>query len=235
MAGAKPFPLRAALLAATALLVAACGGDAPTTPHESAPAYDPRAFAFDASGALRGYLYHWTSGRTIRVYVDPTAEPAGSDLRSAVQAGAALWSRTVRNGELSVAFATSPAQADVVVHYGEAPRLVGPADCAPPASGGPGSTFICPDFDRATLAVLPLLSGGGGSVKMDVAVYRGALADDAQFRRVVAHELGHVFGIGAHSPSASDLMFGSPTVAAPSADDGRTLRYVLQHDADLRP
>ena len=228
--------LRGATLVAAAALALACGGgDAPTTPRESEPAYDPRAFAFDESGALHGYLYHWATGRTVRVYVDPTAEPQGSDLRAAVVAGASLWAGTVRNGEVSIAVASSPAQADVIVHYGDAPRLVGPGGCAPPASGGVGATFLCPDFDGATLATLPLLAGGGGSVKMDVAVYRGAVADEAQFRRVVAHELGHVLGIGAHSPSSADLMFGSPAVSAPSPADGRTLRYVLQHEADLRP
>lgn len=227
--------LRATTLAAAAVLVGACGGDSPTTPRESEPGYDPHAFAFDEGGALHGYLYHWPAGRTVRVYVDPTAEPAGSDLRGAVTAGVALWAGTVRNGEVSVAIASAPTQADVIVHYGEAPRLVGPGDCAPPASGGVGSTFLCPDFQSRTLATLPLVAGGGGSVKMDVAVYRGAVADDAQFRRVVAHELGHVLGIGAHSPSSADLMFGSPSVPAPSAADGRTLRYVLQQSADLRP
>lgn len=226
--------LRLATLVAAATALA-CGGDSPTTPRESAPGYDPRAFAFDESGALRGYLYHWTPGRAVRVFVDPTAEPAGSDLRSAVLGGASLWAGTVRNGEVSVVIASAPTASDVIVHYGEAPRLVGPGACAPPSAGGVGSTFLCPDFDTGTLATLPLLAGGGGSVKMDVAIYRGAVADDAQFRRVVAHELGHVLGIGAHSPSSADLMFGSPTVSAPSSADGRTLRYVLQHDADLRP
>lgn len=224
------------VLLATTLVAGLTGcGDSPTTPREEAPGYDPRAFAVDERGEQRSYLYHWPVAKTIRVFVDPAAEPAGSDLRGAVLAGTALWVGTLRNGEVAVSIASAPGQADVIVHYGEAPRLVGPGECAAPAPGGAGSTFLCPDFAAATLAVLPLLAGGGGSVKMDVAIYRSALADDAQFRRTVAHELGHVFGIGAHSPSAGDLMFGSPAVSAPSAADGRTLRYVLQREADLRP
>ena len=226
--------VRHVLLVSVGAVLAACG-DSPTTPRESAPAYDPYAFAIDESGVQHRYLYHWPAGRTIRVYVDPTAEPAGSDLRGAVVSAASLWGGTVRNGEVAVAIAFAPGQADVIVHYGEAPRLVGPGDCAPPASGGSGSTFLCPDFATGTLVVLPLLAGGGGSVKMDVAVYRSAVADDAQFRRVVAHELGHVLGIGAHSASSSDLMFGAPAVSAPSPADAQTLRYVLQHPADLAP
>ena len=152
--------VRHLLLVSAGAAVAACG-DSPTTPRENAPAYDPYAFAIDESGAQHRYLYHWPAGRTIRVYVDPTAEPAGSDLRSAVVSAASLWGGTVRNGEVAVAIASAPGQADVIVHYGEAPRLVGPGDCAPPASGGSGSTFLCPDFTTGTLVVLPLLAGGG--------------------------------------------------------------------------
>src|SRR5215213_9354588 len=107
---------RATALAAAAALATACGGDAPTTPRETEPGYDPRAFAFDENGALHGYLYHWPVGRTVRVYVDVTAQPSGSDLPSAVLAGAALWAATVRNGEVSVALVGAPTQADVVVH-----------------------------------------------------------------------------------------------------------------------
>jgi predicted Zn-dependent protease len=64
-------------------------------------------------------------------------------------------------------------------------------------------------------------------VKVDVRVDRGRVDSEHAFRALVAHELGHVVGIGAHSDDPADLMFGAPSVLAPSARDARTLRYVL--------
>ena len=223
------------LAAALALLaLAACGGDSPTTPLERAPGYDPHGAAIDESGAQRRFLYHWPVGTMIRVFVDPAAAPAGSDLRAAVLAAASGWSGTLRGHEAAITLVADPAQADVVLHYGEAARIVGTADCAPPAPEV-GVTFACPDFAAGRFAVLPLLAGGPGHVKMDVAVYRGLATDESQFRRVVAHEIGHVLGIGSHSASATDLMHAAPAVAVPSAADGQTLRWLLQQDADIEP
>ena len=224
---------RAAIAVALAALVAC--SDSPTTPREDSPAYDPRVAAQVEPGLVRYVLYHWPVGSTIRVYVDPTATPAGSDLRAAVVDGAARWSAAVREREFSIAVVTDPRQADVIVHYGEAPSLVGSPECAPPSTAAVGVTFVCPDFAAGRFHVLPLLAGGPGTVKMDVAVYHGRSSDEPQFRRAVTHEIGHVLGIGAHSPSTSDLMFSAPTLDAPSAGDARTLRYVLQQPADLVP
>ena len=222
-------------LAAAVALVALCAcGDSPTPPSEGAPGYDPHGAALDEFGQQRRFLYHWPVGSVIRVFVDVTAAPAGSDLRSAVLAAASGWTGTLRNREAALALVTDPLQADVVVHYGEAPRIVGTADCAPPAPAV-GVTFACPDFAAGSFAVLPLESGGAGHVKMDVAVHRGLAGDEGRFRRVVAHEMGHLLGIGAHSPSAADLMHAAPTVTTPSAADGQTLRWLLQQRADLEP
>jgi predicted Zn-dependent protease len=63
---------------------------------------------------------------------------------------------------------------------------------------------------------------------MDVTVDRSAAADAATFDAIVAHELGHVLGIGAHSPLADDLMFGAPRRPDPSERDARTLRVLLR-------
>jgi len=50
---------------------------------------------------------------------------------------------------------------------------------------------------------------------------------------VVAHEMGHVVGIGGHSPPTSDLMYTRPTVSAPTDRDRATLRNVLGRPADI--
>jgi len=224
-------------LAAGALL-AAC--DAPTGDREQAT-FDPRLVAQDESGQFRPFVYHWPLGATIAVYVDRTAAPAGSDLRAALLDGAALWTSELFYREATFTVVTDPRDADVVLHYGEAPRIVGAGSCAPPGGSAVGITFFCADLAAKGFETLPLLAAGGatgaaaGHVKMDVAVYRSRVADETTFRRLVAHELGHVLGIGTHSPSSADLMFGFPAVDAPSAGDARTLRYVLHQPADLRP
>jgi hypothetical protein len=56
---------------------------------------------------------------------------------------------------------------------------------------------------------------------------RGRVTSQSALNAVVAHEFGHALGIGAHSTVATDLMFGLPTVEAPSARDAATLRFVL--------
>jgi hypothetical protein len=113
-------------------------------------------------------------------------------------------------------------------------------NCEPPGSGG-GKTVFC--ATSPTADVLPLLAGGGGHVKVDVyvdpmrisdAVLAGAgLTRADAFPILIAHELGHVLGIGSHSPDATDLMFGLPTVRRPSARDEATLRFVLAQQPDI--
>ena len=178
-----------------------------------------------------GRIYHWPLGTTVSIYVDPAESPAGTDLADAVRQGAAAWSRSVYYREFAVRLAATPGDADVIVHHAAAPLLVGTGSCAyPPVSAG-GITFFCPAIAGDSVETLPLLAGGPGRVKMDVRVDRGRVADDAGFRSLVAHELGHVFGIGAHSDRVEDLMFGAPRAAAPSAADQRTLRYLLHEPA----
>jgi predicted Zn-dependent protease len=71
-------------------------------------------------------------------------------------------------------------------------------------------------------------------VKMDVAVSRTAVPDAAAFRSVVMHEFGHVLGIGAHSPTSTDLMYGVPRAPAPTLADAQTLRFVLSQRPEVQ-
>ena len=222
--------VRLASVAAAAML-AAC--DAPAT---AAP-----AFGYDPTEGTGGLVYHWAPGRTIAIYVDETAQPAGFDIRTTVQRAARLWEERVYFGEVAFRLTSDPADADVVVHYEDAPRIVDVMDCEPPGSGD-GLTVFCADVPEA--AVLPLLDGGGGRVKVDVylnplgveqAILTSAgLTAQQYFVVLAAHELGHAIGIGAHSPNAGDIMRSVPLVAEPSPVDAATLRWVLTQEPDIR-
>ena len=69
---------------------------------------------------------------------------------------------------------------------------------------------------------------------MDVLVSRATAGDNAHFRAFVAHELGHVLGLGAHSGNIADLMFGAPSRLTPSTADVETLLYVLGQTPTVR-
>lgn len=229
MAGER---LRAGLatVAAVALLA---GCDAPTTPAAE-PWYDPTEYTF-------GLVYHWTPGKTIAIYVDETTQSDSLDIREAVTRAAALWDEVSIFDEYSFRFTDDPRDADVVVHYEDAPRIVDVMDCEPPGSGD-GLTVFCGDVPEA--AVLPLVDGGGGRVKVDVyldpegvenaILTMAGLTRQEYFVVLAAHELGHVLGIGGHSTEAVDIMRGVPLAPRPSVRDSETLRWVLSQKADVR-
>ena len=228
MATERRFLARLALV----LLVVAC--DAPTYPVV-VPAYD-------ATQLTGGIVYRWRSGRTIRVYPDPTSAPAGFDMASAVRRSASLWNDATRFADYRLAVADRPGDADVIVRFRFAPPLVDLQGCEPAGSGA-GRTAFCTDTNPAR--VLPLLDGGGGQVKMDVYVDpEGRTAEQlapfgltpqTYFQALVTHELGHVLGIGGHAEvdQTGEVMHTFPRVTAPSERDIRTLRWVWLQPVDL--
>jgi hypothetical protein len=175
-------------------------------------------------------------GKTIRIFVDTTAQPAGADLRSAVTGGIGKWAGTLYFRETGAALTGSTLTADVIFHFSTAPMLVGTGACGAAATPAGGVTYFCASQNFDSVETLPRLALDGveGHVKIDVTIDRSRAADDAQFRALVAHELGHVFGIGKHSPTRTDLMFGAPTAAGPTDRDAATLRFALHQPVDLR-
>jgi predicted Zn-dependent protease len=208
--------------------LAAC--DAPTVPSES-PGYDPRL-------ALGGadVIYHWPLGHTLAVYAYPAGAPAGFDMAAAVQRANALWRDAVRYREFDVRLVSTPGEADVVFHF-DTDSVVSVTSCAPPPTGAAGITSACPNAAGTALDPIPLIGGGTSRVKFDVQISASParIPNVTVFQRIVAHEFGHVIGIGAHSADNADLMFGGPVVDAPSAADAQTIRYVLHQPAELRP
>lgn len=209
--------------------LAAC--DAPTVPSE-APAYDPRL----ALGQGIDVIYHWPLGHTIKVYVSTKGAPAERDLRFAVERGAGAWKRAIRYREFDIALVSDPAQADVTVHF-DTDSVVSVTSCAPPPTGAGGVTSACPDESGTTLQAIPLVGGGASNVKFDILISTNParIPNTGVFYAIVAHELGHILGIGRHSSDPDDLMFGAPQVDVPSAADAQTLRYLLHQPAQLRP
>jgi predicted Zn-dependent protease len=204
------------------LITAACSE--PAAPRVDPPAYDPTQ--------LSGVLYRWPNGRTVAIYIDPTAVPAGTALAGATSAAMVAWKHALGGNQFAFRLATSAADADVIVHVSGTPRLVGLAGCAEPPTFAGGVTFFCPASDSAL--TLPLASGANGRVKVDISINPAATSAANPLGALVAHELGHAVGIGGHSPQALDVMFGSPAVSTPSARDITTLRWVVRQKIELR-
>ena len=215
--------VRGAVIAACAVS-AAC--EVPVL-ETSGPAYDPTS--------LTGVLYHWPTGANISVYTDRTGEPAEADLARAVNEAIAVWNAVGRLGEIRLGTTTDLRGADVIVHHAGAVLPVTTGDCEPPPTFGSSYTHFCPDpGNPGRVLVFSLSDGTGGRVRMLVSVNRAAVDSEDIFRAHVAHEFGHVLGIGAHSGVNTDLMFGVPRRLTPSAPDAQTLRYVLGQPSELR-
>ena len=207
--------------------------DAPTVPRTQ------HGYADEPNELSLGFYYRWERGKTIALYVDPTGVPQGFDLASAAREAADRWYGQTFYDEYRFAFVDDPVDADVIIHYKFAPRLVDVGDCD--AGNAVAETTFCVDAPRAP--VLPLLDGRGGRVKVDVNVdplgpSEFTLAQAGQTRAeylvtLLTHELGHVLGIGSHRGDNSDIMRAIPLVEKPSRDDARTLRYILRQDADI--
>jgi hypothetical protein len=191
------------------------------------PAYDPTS--------ITGVLYHWPTGAHISVYVHRADEPPEADLARAVSDAIAAWNAVGLLGEVRLGITSDVRSADVIVHHAGAVPPVTTADCEPPLSFGSSYTHFCPDpADANSVLIFPLSDGTGGRVRMLVSVNRAAVDSEDIFRAHVAHEFGHVLGIGAHSSVTTDLMFGAPRRLTPSASDAQTLRYVLGQPSELR-
>lgn len=214
-----------ALLFASIALIAAC--DTPAMPTPDAPAYEPRLSADEQ------FIYRWSGGHAIRLFIDPTNEPADVDLAASVRAAIAVWEAVSNLGAVRFEFVANFRDADVIIHHRTAPRLVAPADCPEPPLLGTHATYFCLTEDFRVSPLRPI-DGGRGSVKMDVFVSRELVDSPQRFNEVVAHEIGHILGIGLHSPTPTDLMYAFPQTDRPSADDTQTLRWVLSQRADVR-
>jgi hypothetical protein len=216
------------------IAIAAC--DAPTVSARGPVSnYDVWLDTALAMGGRDSIIYHWPAGHVLSLYVDPTNEPAGSDLAGAVATGMRQWEDATYYRDVRFRIASDPADADVIVHHATAPFLVDFGNCTYPIPQ-PGTTFFCPAESGPFMQTFPLLAGGGGRVKMDLRVNRAAVPSEERFQALVTHELGHVLGLGGHSGDPDDLLWsGLITATRPTERDMAALRWVLRQPVELRP
>jgi hypothetical protein len=219
--------MRRILIAAIALL-SAC--DSATVPERSLNEVYEYRLSTPAPRVLR-----WPVGTTVRVWVVADADPARTSLlENAFAQAADAWNSAALYGEVELQKTDDIVNADAVLLFSSTPPPVDLSNC--PRQGALAITTFCLDMqDQNRLAVLPLLSGGGGRVRFLVTV--AAVVNDAeQVRRLVAHELGHVLGIARHSPRPTDLMYGNTlTTAVPSVADRATLQLLYHTRPDITP
>lgn len=189
--------------------------------------------AYDPTTLTGGLLYRWESGKTVRVYVVPSVS-SGFDLGTATRQAMVAWNAVRQFGEFTLVTAPTIKDADVVVFDRDTPTPIRAGGCTFDPRSASGYTYFCPDAATPSRAErLQLSAGGLSAITVVIRVDRGRISSQDALDAVVAHEFGHVLGIGAHSDDARDLMFGLPTVSAPSARDRGTLRFVLGQPAEL--
>lgn len=210
-------------------LAAAC--DSPTVPERQfQDVYDFRIKSVNKT-------LHWPLGSNVRVYVvgGSTNDPNGW-LSSAVDHAASVWNAAALYGEFHLQQVKSVNEADAVVQFSLVQSPIDVSACLP--SGPDAVTTFCLSAQQSDrLYVFPLKDGGTSNVKFVVSIRQTAAVDQETTWRLVTHEIGHVLGIAAHSPLATDLMFGgSPLLRSdPNSRDRATLEVLYHTKADITP
>lgn len=229
-----PFPRRswkrlARLVPIAIVLAAAC--DTPTIPGRDRSDIYPFDLPVTPATIMR-----WAVGSTIRVHVvDARTLEATDRLRSALAAGAAAWNESALFAEYGIASTAGEADADVLLAFSDVLLPVDTQNCQPTLTVAV-TTFCIDDLGTpdAALRVFPLLSGAQSRVRMVVLVLESVSTDAAAVDRLVAHELGHVIGIGRHSDDARDLMYRADQVTSrPSSRDAATAQVLYHVRADI--
>jgi hypothetical protein len=212
------------------LLALATACDSPTIPGRDGSDIYPFDLPTQPPQTLR-----WPSGQAIRVFAVPGRQDASSEaLRNAVDRGAAAWNEQAVFAEFHIERTTDLAAADVIVAWSDVTLPVNTENCRPVLAQA--VTTFCvgtTGADSAHLRVFPRPAGEASRIKMVVLVLATelAIAD-----RLVAHELGHVLGIGRHSPDARDLMYRSDQpVSRPTRRDAATVQVLYHTRADIVP
>ncbi len=214
-------------------LLMAC--DSPVIPGRSAA--DVYDFALPSTPPM---VLRWPTGTIVRVHVGTGAGAANDLLLSGAFAeGARSWNELAWFGEFRLTRASRPEAAGVVLSWSDfISDIVDTSSCRPTFARAV-TTFCVVGFgtDTAHLQSYPLASTGTPSaIKMIVTLLTTEAVNPERVRLLVAHELGHVLGIGQHSPNPLDLMFRTDATATrPSVRDRATVQAMYRVRPDIIP
>ena len=217
------------------LLVSVAGAGGLSCADIAAPsrseAYEWRRIVPTGPTSADTLSFHWPRSRLpVRVWAQDSL-----DLRADVEHGLSRWEAAFLYGEFDAVMVADSSTADVVVQVGSgvdagfsvtrlesamAPECEGGTHFDLPAGTNqlrlPIRVFVSPRFDPATLGVAECMA------------------------LTTTHELGHAIGILAHSPSATDIMFGfgdfgDPSVSSLSTSDRATAEVAYHIRPTLTP
>ena len=221
--------VHAALLMAA--LCAAC--DSATIPQR-----DPiEVFDFRLPDGGDSLVVRWPLGSQIRVFVQPMGDAVLDEgLRAAFHRGADAWHDAALFGEFRLIEVDWVEEADAILTYSNVPLPVNVSDCLP--AGGRGFTTFCLTDDRQHLEVFPLEDGatGEGHVRYILSIRATEAASQTTLDALVAHEIGHLLGIGQHSPNPADLMWRDALLrTVPNARDRATIQLLYHTVPNITP
>lgn len=226
---------------AIALGVAAC--DSPIVP----PRLIAYQFAFEGFG--EPVVYRWPDGQTIGVHVLPTGDPTRDALfDQAFRHTASVWNDAVLYGEYRIE-RVGLDRADVLLAWANQALPLDTSGCPPLPVGAAWTTFCADSADTTRIGFYPLTEGEHreDGVHMIVQVLDDQ-TDEDRVAALVAHEFGHVLGIGRHpcrleqtgctrrTGTHQSLMFsGVPERLTPSAADRSTIEVLYHTRPHLTP
>jgi len=173
----------------------------------------------EADAELR-LIFRWTAdAMPVRVWVEPQG-----DLPQQVRAGIRLWESALLFGEFRAVVVSDSMRADVIVRRRDAEEAGGINGEGPPSCFGRTEVGVALD----TTIVLPF--------RVRVIPRLGAVIQEVEdcLQTVVAHELGHTFGLLLHSPAETDLMHARPALTELSPADLATFAQLYHTQPTVR-
>ena len=173
---------------------------------------------------IGGDTFHWPPDRLpVRYFVDPR----GAMPRLVTEA-IGTWQQQFLYGEYRGVLVGDSTAADVIVRW---PADSVPADVTPDTTGAVGAC------DGLTQYVIDSTNTITGPLHVQLRVRAGFTPPQiaACMHRIAAHEVGHTIGLLIHSPSPTDLMYGTPVTQIPTDRDRNTAQVLYHTPATIAP